>query len=70
MSDDQADLKKEVEKLRDEVKELQRMNLRIFKAFSCADSTLRLRYDEDMRSLGDIDEADRLKAYMTGDAQP
>ena len=58
----------EAERLREEVRELKREKLRIFKAFCCADSTLRIHYSVDMRSDGDKAEAKILRSYVAGDA--
>ncbi len=62
-----AELQAEAEDLREQVRELKREKLRIFKAFCCADSTLRIHYSVDMRSDGDKDEAKILRAYIAGD---
>ncbi|MEK6751607.1 MAG: hypothetical protein AABZ00_05015 [Chloroflexota bacterium] len=61
-------LQAEAERLREEVRELKREKLRIFKAFCCADSTLRIHYAVDMRSEADQQEAKILRAYIAGDA--
>lgn len=69
MSEKKADLQKEVERLREEVRELKSLQLRIWEAFSEADSTLRIRYSEDLRGAYSKDEAERLTRYMTGATQ-
>jgi hypothetical protein len=63
-----AQLQAEAERLREEVRELKREKLRIFKAFCCADSTLRINCAVDMRSEADQQEAKILRSYIAGDA--
>ena len=48
--------------------ELKREKLRIFKAFCCADSTLRINCAVDMRSEAEQQEAKILRSYVAGDA--
>lgn len=57
----------EAERLRGEVQRLEGEKLRIFAAFCCADSTLRICQTEDLRSDADKAEAEILRAYMAGD---
>lgn len=57
----------EIDRLREEVQRLEGEKRRIFAAFCCADSTLRICYDEDLRSEADQKEAEVLRAYMAGD---
>jgi len=52
--------------LREEIRELKALQLRIWQAFSAADSALRLRYPEDHRGEYAKDEAERLIIYVTG----
>jgi hypothetical protein len=57
----------ETEHLREEVQRLKNEKRRIFAAFCCADSTLRICYDQDLRSEADQKEAEVLRAYIAGD---
>jgi len=67
MTKTKAELKKEVEALREKVRELEALQLRIWQAFSAADATLRRSYAEDRRGKTSQKEAERLTIYMTGD---
>jgi len=61
-----AEMKNEVESLREKVRELEALQLRIFAAFTCADATLRHRYTEDLRGETSKQEAAALLLYVAG----
>ena len=60
----------QVEDMQRQIATLKSEKLRIFKAFACANVALKFHPGGDTRTDADIEEAERLIAYETGEVSP